>query len=141
MSTRQSICSYAAGYIDGEGCLSLHCKHTPRKDSTIAHHHKWRVTITSGDLKVLQLLQETFGGGLYVKSRVVKRQLYNWNIEGITAYNMLKELELIAKRDEQLEWMRGFEEYTLLPKGHPDKQALAAICKSNLEQIRKGKEL
>lgn len=78
------VCSYAAGYIDGEGCLMLR----PSLDKSLRNPHKrWApiVTVSCLDIEPLNFLITNFGGWIVKHKRYtsVGNTVHTWSISGI----------------------------------------------------------
>ena len=85
--------AYAAGLIDGEGCIFIGRTHH-RRDNRIAHYLQLKVSMI--DKEPLDWLQETFCTQCVVakESRKSKgwNDIWTWRATGRTAENILKHL-------------------------------------------------
>lgn len=80
---RREILSYIAGYVDGEGCISMLGLET------------LKFGIVSGDRQVLELISSTFGGRVCPEHRKYhgeKRRYYRWRVNNRRAQEVLREL-------------------------------------------------
>jgi hypothetical protein len=79
---------YVAGFLDGDGCISLNVPSQPGKIT---------VTFTNTDLKVLQWLQKIIGGKSHLRKRTQafshRKQTYNLSTLAYTAIGLLQGLE------------------------------------------------
>ena len=100
------ICAYAAGIIDGEGCIGI-------EKSTRGSDYRWRqnkrgyrmsvyVTVCNTNLELLEWLEQRFGG--YIKEERHRhlgwKRAWAWRLCSIQAGNLLKLVipYLIVKR-------------------------------------------
>lgn len=116
---------YAAGFIDGEGMLSIEKRHQKSKRGT----YVVRVHVENVDPRPLQALRERFGGSLTAIGRVRKathRPIFVWVVTALAADKVLRAIapHLIAKREqaELLLEMRSMVRGSLkgLPRGCGD---------------------
>lgn len=100
--TKLSI-RYAAGFVDGEGCIDMHF----RRRSSGRHGYSPRLTVGQRTRPVLDLLAERFGGKVKPHPRP-KGEVYIWHVYGAEALEVIKELEpfLIVKRDQAQEILK-----------------------------------
>lgn len=79
-----------AAYIDGEGCIQIHCvKQYSRKAK--AHwrpHYITQVVITNTDPRLIVWLKETFGGFI-TRYSTGKRPCFKWHVHSQTCSEML----------------------------------------------------
>lgn len=81
----EAIRGYAAGYIDGDGCIYLGKTNQKPKNITV---YEYSVQVISVKRRVLDHFQETWGG--FVRKKPIKarhKDAYCWTIKGrIAAY-------------------------------------------------------
>ena len=82
--------AYAAGLLDGEGCISVYGR------------GQLQVRIKVGDLESLDLLASKFGGGLYEAPAPSGRPMWTWNLSGVESQDFLRCVlpYLIVKRSQ-----------------------------------------
>ena len=96
---RRELVIWAAGFLDGEGCIGIHFQ-----KSTQTHYIK--VTAPQAEPKSLQILQGLFGGTFRVKAYKLEkpnhRRMYIWEVAARQAYEMLLIIEpfLVVKREQ-----------------------------------------
>lgn len=98
---QQTVLSYAAGIIDGEGCLRVMRVKPYRNDM---RNPTYSPTITVGmcNRNVPELLRKHFGGSIY-KERTHRKSMYRWRINSKRQVIMcLKKIlpYLVVKLDE-----------------------------------------
>ena len=84
--------AYAAGIIDGKGCVSLTiCK---RPNITSRYECALKVAVTMTDRGVPQWLKNTFGGSLsiHLPAKPGYREYYSWMIESRQAVKFLGDI-------------------------------------------------
>lgn len=73
--TDPTILAYAAGIVDGEGCINSNgIKPESNKLGSI------RVAVSNTDRRVIEWLQENFGGSIYDYPQTEKRNYYSWQV-------------------------------------------------------------
>jgi hypothetical protein len=94
--------SYAAGYLDGEGCF------------TVGHHWKIFVTCTNTCRAAIEWLQDTFGGTVSGPSKVRKanwRPTYQWKVSARQAASMVEAmLPYLKEKRPQAELLLQLQE-------------------------------
>ncbi len=97
------ILAYAAGIIDGEGCIRIG-KYTEPKSGELRYRTQLQVGMT--DKKVIEWLKQNLGGNLYIgkTSHNNKKPCYYWMMSTKKAAILLKVLlpYLIAKKEQAL---------------------------------------
>jgi len=87
--------AYAAGVIDGEGCISL---------SKTAFSYSLQLSVHNTDKRLIDWLQFKFGGGVYdhVPANGKRKKTYAWTITGSAVKPILVEVlrYLIVKKEE-----------------------------------------
>jgi len=91
--------SWAAGFVDGEGCLHLARTRQPgRKNPT----YRPRIDVTQNNLEVLEVLREILGedAGLYTNKRheSENRQTYSLIYDGVHALRVIAKLRPHLRR-------------------------------------------
>lgn len=95
---KETLKSYFAGIVDGEGCVEIRCC----KSYNCPDKHKryyTRISVSNKHYKVLKLLKDSYGGHLiYFK----KRNIYTWAISTKQSEKFLNEIYpyLIIKKNE-----------------------------------------
>jgi hypothetical protein len=67
--------AYAAGLVDGEGCISVSRSFEPRRGR---YQYGVQVVVANGDRRVLDWLQQTWGGWVVAVVRVQGRARSSW---------------------------------------------------------------
>lgn len=85
---KRDILSYAAGIIDGEGCIGIH-KHGKHKGGTVIYGV--RVIVGNTDRRLVEFLKDNFGGS-FSKRKVVgnRKKAYAWELSSNLAANFLR---------------------------------------------------
>lgn len=108
MKTQRAIkLAYAAGFMDGEGCVSIHTSN-PRKGRS--KRYILLVTITQKDGKVMDWLYGNFGGCVVKKNKGKNTfspdtWIYEWRADNKTAYEFCKQVyqfSIVKKRQLEL---------------------------------------
>ena len=98
--------AYVAGFVDGEGCLSVRWN----RDSNVGLYITANVTNTC--LPILQALRETWGGNILTIRNTEPsrwRQKYRWEVGGRYAARLLREiLPHLRIKDEQAKLLLSF---------------------------------
>jgi hypothetical protein len=85
-SHRELLLSYAAGIIDGEGCIGIY----PNSHNG---NYQLRISVEMVQLSALKILHGLFGGKWYYKKAVKPRQArYTWMVFNRQAAGVCKEL-------------------------------------------------
>ena len=93
--------SYLAGFFDGEGCITTFRNHVKRHPGEFSYCLKMNVSNTN--LEVLKIFEAAFGGGIFTKKpKEGFKQAYVWQINGVAAKEVLKQLlpHLVVKKAE-----------------------------------------
>ena len=125
--------AYAAGYIDGEGCISV----TPhQKCKTTAY---WRLKVETCDYTTLLWFRDTFGGNLLATTlrHNSKKQPWSWKISGITAVTFLMNVKLIAKESQRKIFIDTYNQYQAAPKASELRATIVKEAKEKLQQEKK----
>jgi hypothetical protein len=126
--------AWAAGIIDGEGCITISYRKKPGV-------HQLVVKVCCVDDKMCPKLHEIFGGSLWVD----KQQRHSWAVTGKRAGEVLEALRpyLVVKQDqadigiEYAKTIRSKGQRTkegLFPVREPFRQALIALHASRPHQ-------
>ncbi len=97
MSETKEQLAYAAGIVDGEGCISLY----KSNNQTIRKRpYQLRVFVVNTDKKIIDFMSE-FGGSSNKRSGGIKQQYY-WSISGKSAAEFLEKvvIYLTAKKEQ-----------------------------------------
>lgn len=120
--------SYAAGLIDGEGCIGTYW-------NKVHKNYQLRITVEMVDGEGIDVLIDLFGGKLYHKIFETRRDTYSWMVFGSVAENSLKELLpfLHVKRDIAVTALKA--DWTTF-KGKPLTEAEKEIRRSVNKEIK-----
>jgi len=93
------IRAWTAGIIDGEGCIGIY---QTRKDKITK---RGVVQVGNTDFRMLQTLQNNFGGGIYQNSRRKRprsKPIWNWMLVGWKTVPFLIKIEpyLVCKKEK-----------------------------------------
>ena len=88
--TEEGLKGWVAGFIDGEGTISIH-KMIEAKAAIRGARHRALVEVTNTNLASLQKLVSLFGGSIWQKHRQDEHHLtcYRWRVEGQTARKVI----------------------------------------------------
>lgn len=103
-STSQLDIAWAAGFIDGEGCIAL-CHHRQRTKGRDYECFVLRLSVANTDLRSLQRLKSMFGGSINSASRKGRpnhKPCWTWYCTSAKAQNALEILlpHLFGKREQ-----------------------------------------
>lgn len=88
--SRELLVSWAAGFLDGEGCIGIY---------KFQAHMQFSLSTSQKDVRALNRLQDLFGGTIYRQTDTVSQ----WRLQSKgRAYDALKELLplLVVKREQ-----------------------------------------
>jgi hypothetical protein len=93
----ETIISYLAGIIDGEGCIGIECMSPcQKKDGTWIRKHNYytpRLTVINTSNELMCLLVETFGGSFDQRKQIIGRKTcYRWHIFGENLHKAINKL-------------------------------------------------
>lgn len=93
--TREQWLIWAAGFFDGEGCISI--IHTGK-----GLRHYLQIAAAQADLRPLYILQSLFGGTLKPHSQSTNRPVFYWTTTCKQATQVIAELQpyLVVKREQ-----------------------------------------
>lgn len=104
-NTITTTIAYIAGFFDGEGCVRI--KQASQRGNSyyvIAH-------ITNTNRKILEKVEELFGGNTRTQERGVNKTVYNWSLSSSEAVDFLKTLSpFLHEKKEQVELAIYFHE-------------------------------
>lgn len=82
----QADIAYAAGFVDGEGCISVGIK-SGRKNCLV-----WKITVVNTDFGIIQWFKNTFGGSYYQRKtyKATYAVSWAWAISNINGEEFLK---------------------------------------------------
>jgi len=87
--------AYAAGLVDGEGCISIN---QPRNRGFFSLH----VEVTMGDREPIEFLAGNFGGNFKIKGTktITGRPMFRWSVQSEKAQEFLRQVYpyIIGKR-------------------------------------------
>lgn len=109
---RKSKYYYAAGIIDGEGCVDIQEHKYKKVDGTIGLSYSYRIGVKMTDLTVVEYLRNIFQrGNIYTEKRPEPyKDCYKWEVNGNDAYEVSRIIyPLSITKQEQL--MFGMEYY------------------------------
>lgn len=98
--------AWAAGFIDGEGCICILKQKYLSSDGGQKVYYRLSVSISQNNLEVLQRVKEVSGehGNIFARKRTIQtnRQCYTLNYDSKHALNLIRTLKpfLIRKRAE-----------------------------------------
>lgn len=98
--------SYVAGFIDGEGCITIFKQKYQSSDGQTKWGHRLRVAVGQNDLEVLKKVKDASGvhGNIFTKKRTIEtnRTCYVLHFDGKHALDLIRKLMpfLIRKRPE-----------------------------------------
>lgn len=124
---RSTMVAWAAGFIDGEGSISLNVGSPGHAQRRHPGQMKLFLTATNTVREPLERLVEIFGGHInLLKGRTEKhREVFSWRQTNSKALDTIRELQpLMTTRGEQAkvaeEFMVGMTGTTWGPTGMPD---------------------
>lgn len=128
---REIHLAYAAGFFDGEGCISLLKRERTYKQKTITYF--LRVSIGQKDGATLDWMKIAFGGNVFF----VKRDgSFMWVLTDVAAYLFLKEITPYLKyKKPQADLAIKFQEKFVLPR-----KSQGARQKLSLEELAQREE-
>jgi len=105
---RKTLLSYIAGFVDGEGCITIIKHNTHSKAGGKSPHYQSAVAIAMTDPRVLEIIQKNFGGSLRKRDKSASwkkkhwKQVYHWSIVAQQAIPFIKAIRpyLILKAEE-----------------------------------------
>ena len=99
---KPTILAYAAGIIDGEGCITITKNKATQKGAVASHYHSLRIEVSMCDKKVIDFFYENFGGARTAKARPNHKPYYKWAITSAAAEEFLKTIYpyLVGKIDQ-----------------------------------------
>jgi hypothetical protein len=121
-------CAYAAGFIDGEGCVMIYMKPTGGVD--------YRIVTEQKDVRPLVRLQIAFGGQLYYNA---KQARHIWVVRGELAVNLAKAIvEYTTLKKDQLElFISSYDPRDRNSRRTDDENLLLAIDTIRLAEMKK----
>jgi hypothetical protein len=69
---------YSAGLFDGEGCISINKTKGSKNNPYTRPGFQLRVSVTNTNIDVLNFLQKTYGGKVYIREKKNARNYGNW---------------------------------------------------------------
>lgn len=126
--TWQTDAAWAAGFIDGEGCIDL----KQNKASATA-----RLRVTQVEREPLDKLVEMFGGKIYPKKEKRGRDGYEWQLLGDTnvEFALYQMLEHFTVKRKQVVFLL---DYLFLAKHHQLIDFDYKAAKAQLSRLKKG---
>lgn len=109
---REAKYHYAAGLIDGEGCINIQEHKHMKVDGTIGLSYSYRIGVKMTDLTTIEYLRNIFQrGNIYTEKRPEPyKDCYKWEVNGNDAYEVSRIIyPLSITKQEQL--MFGMEYY------------------------------
>jgi hypothetical protein len=98
--------SYVAGFIDGEGCITIFKQKYKSSDGQTKWGHRLRIAIGQNDFEILKKVKDTTGvhGKIFTKKRTIQtnRTCYVLHFDGKHALQLIRKLMpyLLRKRPE-----------------------------------------
>ena len=111
---KEAELAYAAGILDGEGCIHIHNNNIKSKKST--QNFELKVHVSNTDRKMIDFLKQKFNGNITFRKKRTKSRLdsYKWYLCGKRAEDFLRVIfpYLITKREKAvlaLKFRKTFE--------------------------------
>ena len=87
---------WAAGFVDGEGCITID-RHKPRRGDGehASPQHSLTLSVTNTNLEVLEFLMSMFGGSISRKhkgSSYAQKKIWQWRCASLDAEKAVKKL-------------------------------------------------
>ncbi len=106
--------AYIAGFVDGEGCISIFRQTVPRVSRTVGYRPS--VSISNTDKSVLEYIQRLFGGRIYQRAgKHLKshwKPQYTWNLVATDSVPFLEAiLPFLQVKQEQAKLLIKFQQY------------------------------
>lgn len=125
--------SYAAGFLDGEGCIKI-TKRKPRNGRST--NYGLLVSITQKDGRPIDWLYGNFGGVVYLKNKSNDNWIYEWKVTEKSAYEFLKKVyPLLKVKKEQAMLAIRFQERRInaRKRSNPDNGRFTLLSDRELE--------
>lgn len=134
--------AWAAGFVDGEGCIALIYHKRPIKDR-FYECYALRISVTNTDMRCLERLKGMFGGsinGLRHKDRPNNKPCWTWYCTSANAERALRALlpYLFSKKEQAAAGLesRKYIQTNGLPRTEESRAAQAAIL-SQLKRLKR----
>lgn len=132
--TKEIKLAYAAGFLDGEGCIRI-SKRLPRNGKSISYN--LLVMITQKDGEIMDWLYGNFGGTVYLKNKLRNGDnwIYEWRVSEVKAYNFLKEiLPFLRYKKRQAELAIQFQQRLIFERKRniPDNGRFTSLSDNEL---------
>ena len=130
--TKEIKLAYAAGFLDGEGCIRI-SRRNPRDGRSTSY--SLSVMIYQKDGEIMDWLYGNFGGMVYLKNKT-SNWIYEWRVTEVKAYNFLKELLPFLKyKRKQAELAIQFQQRRIFERERniPDNGRFASLSQNELE--------
>ena len=101
--SKQSILAYAAGMVDGEGCICIYKKKIRNKIVDLRKNFHLQVIVTQKDGRIIDWLIGNFGGSAYLHWKGSPTGYsHEWVLNHTNALKFLKQIEpfLIYKKNQ-----------------------------------------
>ena len=133
--TKEIKLAYAAGFLDGEGCIRI-SKRNPRNGRSISYN--LLVNISQKDGEVMDWLYGNFGGIVYLKNKKADSTdwIYEWRITEKQAFNFLKEVFPFLKyKKKQAELAIQFQQRRIFERKRniPDNGRFTSLTQNELD--------
>lgn len=128
--------AYAAGIIDGEGCICIGCSLTRRKTPV----YSFVVEVQMSDREAIDWLHKTFGGSLYEYLKFGRRKVYRWQVGTNNAKRFLMTvIPYLKVKQKQAELAIEFQNARSCTWhcGNPKPQELIELEKSQYEKLKR----
>ena len=90
-NSKIAILAYAAGVIDGEGCISISADlYRQRTASTTIPYHSLQVDVANIDRRLPEFMCRHFGGSIMQGARPNRKPYYRWAIRSKAAEAFLR---------------------------------------------------
>lgn len=132
--TKEIKLAYAAGFLDGEGCIRI-SKRNPRNGRSTSYN--LLVSIAQKDGNIMDWLFGNFGGMVYLKNKNKDNWIYEWRVTEVKAYNFLKELlPFIKYKKKQAELAIQFQQRRIFERKRniPDNGKFMSLSENELKK-------
>ena len=130
--------AYLAGIIDGEGTIVI-AKQKIREGRK-NHLYSLRMQVGNSEKRLIDWLQENFGGSIHIMRERHERKFYQWTVGSKDTYKLLKEMKYyLVIKEEQADIGIKFYERTLSHK--PGRKVPMWLSEKREELFQKMKDL
>ncbi len=131
---RDTDFAYAAGLVDGDGCIAISREN--RYDRPKPYYFRVNVRVCQTDLEALKWLKETFGGCIYTQNhpRGNRKECWAWSIrnrQGIICF-LLGIIPYLKIKQQQALLCLEFYEYTKNNKDFRSKPVIERLAQEDI---------